>query len=259
MKKLIIIASIFYFIPILIWWLILGVLNNGVLSNNNADWGSFGSFVGGVLSPLFSLCSILFLYQSIKDNDKNHNAQLNVLQRFNRREQLVKLIDIYNSKLNEPLNNQFGKLLKDKCAMINIYTDNSEVIPFPDITVGQFLIDFDLSKSKKKTHTEQYIDVLKSTTANVELCFCKILEQLNSIEDIDELEDLVDLTGALCEFHSTIALLEYGLSCFLYDKKSPLLERLEQLNERTSFRGEIVSRYVELKELKVDSENRNNS
>lgn len=254
MRKLIGIISIFYLLPMIIWWLVLGVYNESGISFNNADWGSFGSFVGGVLSPLFSLVSIIFIYLSIKKNDTNHLNQLNILQEHNRREQLIKLVDIYNSKLDEPLDRQFSRTIdkfKSNNLTYSIYTDGSKQIPFPEGTVRDAVIDFYLSKNKSNRHAKEYIDLVNSLVANVELCFCKILELLLKIENVQEFEDAVDLVEALSEFHSTIGVLELGISNIIYSDDSPLLERLVLINERTSFRKELVTRYLKAKDLKI--------
>lgn len=254
MKKLTAIVVIVYFIPLLIWWLVLGVYSGGSISLNNSDWGAFGSFVGGVLSPLFSLVSIIFLYLSIRKNNENHQDQLDLLKAHNRREQLVKLIDIYNSKLDEPVGRQFDSILcksKSSGCKVNVYTDGSKYIDFPGGAMRDVIFGFYSSKSAKKRHSEEYIDLVKSIVANVELCFCKVLELLSSIENPQEFEDAVDIAEALSEFHTTIGLLEFNLSQLLYSDDSPLLERLALLNKRTKFKNEAVVRYLRIKEIKA--------
>lgn len=254
MKKLTVIVIIVYFIPLLIWWLVLGVYNGGSVSLNNSDWGAFGSFVGGVLSPLFSLVSIIFLYLSIRKSNENHQGQLEVLKAHNRREQLIKLIDIYNSKLNEPVSRQFDSILcksRSSGVKINVYTDGSKYIDFPSGAMRDVIFGFYSSKVANKRHSEEYIDLVKSIVANVELCFCKVLELLNSIENIQEFEDAVDIAEAFSEFHTTIGLLEFNISQLTYSDNSPLLERLALLNERTKFKNEAVVRYLKIKKIKA--------
>lgn len=254
MKKLTVIVIIVYFIPLLIWWLVLGVYNGGSVSLNNSDWGAFGSFVGGVLSPLFSLVSIIFLYLSIRKSNENHQGQLEVLKAHNRREQLIKLIDIYNSKLNEPVSRQFDSILcksRSSGVKTNVYTDGSKYIDFPSGAMRDVIFGFYSSKVANKRHSEEYIDLVKLIVANVELCFCKVLELLNSIENIQEFEDAVDIAEAFSEFHTTIGLLEFNISQLTYSDNSPLLERLALLNERTKFKNEAVVRYLKIKKIKA--------
>lgn len=46
------------------------------ISASNADWGDFGSFLGGILSPAFTLLSIYFIYLTISENNRNHQTQM---------------------------------------------------------------------------------------------------------------------------------------------------------------------------------------
>lgn len=253
MRKIMGVVVVLYIVPMMVWWLVLGVYAERGLSFNNSDWGAFGSFFGGVLSPLFSLISILFLYVSIRKSDKNHRAELDVFQAQSRRGQIIKLVEIYNSKLDEQLRQQFsGVIMKCRSSnkVLNLYTGDSTQMPFPDGQVRDVIIDFYFSKQASKRHSKEYVGVVSSLIANVELCYCKILDLLLSIKDSEEFESSVDLVEALAEFHSTIGLLEFNLSSMLYNEESPLLERLVSINERTAFGAGVVSRYLRAKELK---------
>lgn len=250
MRKLTIVAGFAYLIPMLIWWFSMGLYQGYDLSFKNEDWGAFGSFFGGVLSPLFGLISIVFLYISIQKNDNNHQIELNVLKAQNRREHLIKFIEIYTSKLDEPIENQFSNFFNKSKINVNIYNDNSHQISFPDGTVREAILQFYSTKSPNKRHTKGYLDLMVMLTANVELCFCKILDLAISIEDSEEFENIVDLIEALSEFHTTIALFEFSLSQITYSNESPVLERMSKINERTNYGKELVERYKKCKKMK---------
>ena len=251
MRKLTIIACLAYLIPLLIWWFSMGLYQGYELSFKNEDWGAFGSFFGGVLSPLFGLISIVFLYISIQKSDKNHQTELNVLKAHNRREHLIKFIEIYTSKLDEPIKNQFSDILNKPKIDVNVYNDNSHQISFPDGTIREAILQFYSSKSPDKRHSKDYLDLMGTLTANVELCFCKILDLAISIEDSAEFENIVDLIEALSEFHTTIALFEFSLSQITYSNESPVLERMSIINERTNYCKELVTRYQKCKKMKA--------
>jgi hypothetical protein len=51
------------------------------VSNNNADWGTFGDFIGGSLNPLFSLLAFLGLFYTIKLQTVELRSSANQLKR----------------------------------------------------------------------------------------------------------------------------------------------------------------------------------
>ena len=54
---------------------------NGELSKSISDWGSFGSYIGGTLSAIFGLLSLLALFHTIKIQTQQINeASLNALK-----------------------------------------------------------------------------------------------------------------------------------------------------------------------------------
>ncbi|VXC98069.1 hypothetical protein YERSI8AC_260014 [Enterobacterales bacterium 8AC] len=57
------------------------------------NWSNFGAFIGGVAGPLLSLLSILFVLDTIKLTQRNHNEQIALI----RKEQLyTKFTDLCN-------------------------------------------------------------------------------------------------------------------------------------------------------------------
>lgn len=51
--------------------------------SSNSDWGSFGSFFGGVLGPILSFISIIILWVSLIESNRANKEQLNQLQEHN--------------------------------------------------------------------------------------------------------------------------------------------------------------------------------
>jgi len=52
---------------------------NQVISPNITDWGSFGSYVGGIMTPMFSLVSLIvlvYIYVRLNENDVEANKAL---------------------------------------------------------------------------------------------------------------------------------------------------------------------------------------
>lgn len=49
------------------------------LSKSNSDWGAYGSYIGGVLGPVLSAASILFVWWQSKEGTANQQAQLTKL------------------------------------------------------------------------------------------------------------------------------------------------------------------------------------
>ncbi|MGR2701714.1 hypothetical protein [Vibrio campbellii] len=61
---------------------------------SNSDWGSFGSFFGGVLGPVLSFISIIILWKTLIDSDKNNKLQLRQLSEQNFESSFIQGISI---------------------------------------------------------------------------------------------------------------------------------------------------------------------
>lgn len=95
------------------------------ISASNADWGDFGSFLGGILSPAFTLLSIYFIYLTISENNRNHQTQIEFM---NHQQNTLMISELANA-FNEKLNNEFGvdhPALKDQ--EIYVYR-NDDALP----------------------------------------------------------------------------------------------------------------------------------
>ena len=71
------------------------------LSGKNADWGAFGSFIGGVYGAVFSGASFIILALTLYANQRNYNSQLNLI----RSEQNLNKFTILLNELHNNLKN----------------------------------------------------------------------------------------------------------------------------------------------------------
>ncbi|TOK18430.1 hypothetical protein CGI22_24325 [Vibrio parahaemolyticus] len=247
MKGIIVFSIVFYFAPVFIWWFLMVVKNDYVLSLNNSDWGAFGSFVGGVLSPVFGLLSVVFIYLSIMASDSNHRKEMNTIHKQERRNHLLILINTYNEKLNENLKEQASFV---SGQVIMVYSDGTKSISHPTGSVRQALLDFDISRDKDKPFHDKYLEYMQAITANVGLCFYSLVEQIAEIEDERELKQSIDLVQAITDFHGTSAFLELSLHRMINEEVIPLFERMCEINKTVTFRQEVLSKYRKARDLK---------
>lgn len=57
----------------------LYVFHSLPLSTKTDDWSNFGSYIGGVAGPALSFISILLVIETIKQTQKNHKQQVNLI------------------------------------------------------------------------------------------------------------------------------------------------------------------------------------
>jgi uncharacterized membrane protein len=106
--------------PLLLWWLTMSVFSGLQLSLENSDWGAFGSFVGGVLSPIFSVVSIIFIVTSMKASETNHEKTLHNLAVEQRRTNVFKLSESFRLGLSESTQDIKHGLRNDAWKFLNI-------------------------------------------------------------------------------------------------------------------------------------------
>ena len=93
--SLLVILSFFVLIPYFVNF-------HGGLSENSQDWSNFGSYVGGLLGPVFSLFSIILVIISIQ-------ISLKSLKRNENQQKIERLYTLV-FKVNEELDNYVAKL-----------------------------------------------------------------------------------------------------------------------------------------------------
>lgn len=68
-------------IPILCFWLKFRFFN---FSSNISDWGNFGSYIGGVITPIISIYSMIilgYITYLLSENSNEENRKLHILQK----------------------------------------------------------------------------------------------------------------------------------------------------------------------------------
>ncbi|MDJ6958650.1 hypothetical protein LD669_12920 [Salmonella enterica] len=83
-------------IPVIVYWFNFPP----ILSTKNADWGDFGSFVGGIYGSIFSSLSLIAVLYFSSKNEKNSRKQIELLmvERISHEFHLV--LDIFKQKLH---------------------------------------------------------------------------------------------------------------------------------------------------------------
>lgn len=113
-------------IPIAIY---LKVFRYG-LSKDNADWAAFGSYIGGVYGPIFSLVSIFILIYTLREmrktqlQDKNHfEIQLDEQRKQRNIDDIVMLTNMIRQAIdNNPIINDIKKYPNTVCDMVRYDT-----------------------------------------------------------------------------------------------------------------------------------------
>jgi hypothetical protein len=247
MKKLLIISCLLLILPILFY--IYGIGGHH-LSHDNSDWGDFGSYFGGIASPILSFVSIVFIYKTIVQTDINHSKQLEIALKQDRRSKLLHLLDSYNNFLNANISD-ISRNFNLKHKSLPLYLGDNVEITYPDNTLRSALMDFQCNISDKKRFHPLYLDFIKFLSANAEYCLTRTFEYALKITDSSEFEESIDLIETLADQHCTIGFLELGIrQIYGNNKKSPLLDELSLINERTHYLSEWPIRYKKLIEAR---------
>lgn len=107
---------------------------NGVLSEDNAKWGTFGDFMGGTLNPLFALLSLFAIIYTIriqteeleltreemKKSNLSQEEQSQSLQRQTFENTFFKMIDLHNQIVNSFLLIQKYKIEKNPMRSFSV-------------------------------------------------------------------------------------------------------------------------------------------
>jgi hypothetical protein len=240
MKILIITSCFLLILPILFY--IYGIDGNH-LSHENSDWGDFGSYFGGVVSPILSFVSIIFLYKTIIQTDINHSKQLEITLKQDRRNQLIHLLDSYNKFLDANISD-ISRNFNLKNKSLQLYCDDGTEITHPESTLRSALMDFQSNISSEKRFHPHYLGFINFLSANAEYCLIRAFEYALKITDSIEFEESIDLIETLADQHCTVGFLELNIRQ-LYDNTqiSPLLDKLSLVNERTDYLSEWSIRY----------------
>jgi len=89
---------------------------NGGLSNDTANWGTFGDFLGGALSPIIGIISVVLTYKIIN----NQNLQDNQTE-------FKYMFEILFNSINEKQKSIKWKKLKGDLALVRINNDMEKI------------------------------------------------------------------------------------------------------------------------------------
>ncbi|MNG72729.1 hypothetical protein D3C73_746170 [compost metagenome] len=263
LKKLYIISAIFYGIPFLVWILTFWYYKSYPLSFKTGDWSNFGGFLGGVLGPLFTMLGFYVIGKTISQSENNHNEQMHLLKQQNSIDHLMRLIDIYNEKLEgrvsdftQLFGNEFGKNKVDN-KWINLINESDNLVTM--------LSKFEYNKSHSYCLKEKddalfslSVKMAGMISVDAELTLIRILEHVLK-QDKDEAENFLDLIESSMSFYGTRSLVYFSLTEIILDKandpslvvNSPLFERLKDINDISDkgYIPELTDKYLKLKSI----------
>jgi len=149
---------------------ILYVLNFGpALSASHQRWSEFGSFYGGVVGPLLTLTTVVFLYSQLRLQQSNQN-EISLTQEI----QKLKIdIDFYSNFVK-------SELSKVMPAMEDGRTLNTYI----SVTAAEFNHCFIYGSDPKKilSHSRQQASTLALCHGNIFTSWIRINEDLSTIK-----------------------------------------------------------------------------
>ncbi|MDD5393247.1 MAG: hypothetical protein PHE17_09530 [Thiothrix sp.] len=173
----------------------------GELSTNTADWSSFGSYMGGILSPLVAGLALFSLIKTVNQQQD----QIDVLHKQSEREDILKAIekielDFEKVLTNVPITYLIGSETST-CSgldMINDITFDSYATALPD---GDYL---------KKALQDN--NKLKKTDQNVTLHAALAIAagHLNQIRLYTEAHNKISSTNAMYKYYQRKYRIPYG-------------------------------------------------
>lgn len=176
-------------------------LKHTALSSLNADWGSFGSYLGGILSPLFTLASIFFIYYSMKENNKNHKTEMDFLAAQQTFSTVQAISSALNKKLATPYNFNQPAVLD---AIIPIYDETAAqssslqdwLSGKSSVSPAEILESYSYFSHHDKPFHWQYINFVTTTTFDVVATLELALEYCANIAEPSLRKDAVALFNA---------------------------------------------------------------
>lgn len=241
-KRLVAIAVMVCVIPIGIYiyymWYHFGFTE---ISKSNADWGAFGSYLSGILSPLFTLMSVAFVYYSIQQNNKNHLSEINYLTG----QQIIGNIESMSNAFNEKLKGEFNSshpMVSD--IVISIYRESAESVGGAegDRSTSSSIQQFKLDKERKslahllddyvyfrdpsQAFHWQYLNFLSATTYDLFSTLVTTMEYASKIKDEKQKEGAVRIFDAITDSNKVMALMHL-LADRLVESSYPRAETCE--------------------------------
>ena len=210
------------------------------ISYDNQNWGAFGSFVGGVLSPIFTLVSVVYIVKSINENRNMYELTAVRIEKEERKQFILKLSELFRYSMSK--------------GTEDIQHGLSENFPPFKPTVRANMYDYNkryttLSEPEK----ERLFGVVGNLTCNAENAFHSTIDVLLSAKDEQERKELLNLVWAAYDFNDMVELLNYNKKYLLWGnlKSSPLLDSLVKLNHQCDFFQEISFAYSKVVPVKA--------
>ncbi|MCU1781513.1 hypothetical protein NTD80_01990 [Pseudomonas sp. 13B_2.1_Bac1] len=222
-KRLVTIAVMVCVIPLGIYiyymWYRFGFSE---ISKSSADWGAFGSYLSGILSPLFTLVSVAFVYYSIQQNNKNHSSEMNYLTG----QQIIGNIESLSNAFNEKLKGEFNSshpLVSD--IVISIYGESAEgdegaesdrrtssstqqlKLDKEKKSLASLLDDYVYFSDPDQAFHWQYLNFLSAITYDLFRTFVTIMEYTSKIKDEAQKEGAVRIFDAITDSNKVMALM----------------------------------------------------
>lgn len=201
------------------------------ISKSNADWGGFGSYLSGILSPLFTLVSVAFVYYSIQQNNKNHLSEMNYLTG----QQIISNIESLSNAFNEKLKSEFNAshpMVSD--IDIRIYADSADSADSAESTGGdggaeadrstsfstqqlklekerkslaKLLDDYVYFRDPSQAFHLQYLNFLSAITYDLFRTLATIVEYASKIKDEKQKEGAARIFDAITDSNKVMALM----------------------------------------------------
>ncbi|EOA9037070.1 hypothetical protein ACIMS2_004501 [Vibrio harveyi] len=219
--------------------------NSFVLSTNNSDWGSFGSFVGGLVSPVFSIVSIIYIAITINENYANNEKAMGLAKKQHRQNHILSLISIFDKNTLKSTNGYktaFEKPLPLVVSKTLKYT-------IPDGDIYNAILHYQSIKEDIERNKEHVNQIINTLITNVRSTLHLILKNINAIESNEEKGELLDLIEAGLDADIVDAILDIEICNYISNKRaSPLLDLLYELNSKgEKYREEYATAYIKTK------------
>ncbi|MDR9831149.1 hypothetical protein RCJ22_36790 [Vibrio sp. FNV 38] len=239
-RKFAALLLVIYVFPMAIWWFTMSYQAGYSLSYDNANWGAFGSFVGGVLSPVFSLVSIIYVIQTLQETRNQNTVMCLKIEKEERKKHLIHLSELFRSSMERRTEDlRYG--LSDK------------VPPFkPTVRANLYYYNSEYS-SLSDSDKELWFGIVGNLSCNAENAFISTLELLLESSDEKEMKHLLNLVWAAYDVNDMVELLNYNKKCLVWGnlRRSPVLDKLVELNTHVSFFESWSMKYREYFESKA--------
>lgn len=183
---------------------------NGILSNDNAKWGTFGDFIGGTLNPIFALFSLFAIIYTIKiqteeleltrsEMEKSTKAQEEQSISFAKQIASIKLqtfentffnlLEHYNNLIDpmyEGLDEFYSDLMCESSIIVAFQNANKSIKKTYFMTLYQLLKfvknEEDKFNDDPSFDAKLYTNIIRATLDDTLLCLLAINCNLNGFE-----------------------------------------------------------------------------